>query len=81
MTPSEIQRLVDGECNARDRVTLLGSLDMDSRQWRALALALLEDDFEQEGFGIFKPVAERLAHVAAQCADARESGQGGEGMV
>ena len=33
----------------------------------ALALALLEDDFEHEGLGVFQPVAERLGHGGGLC--------------
>ncbi len=43
MLTVEMQRLVDGELDHSARARLLGSLSTDATEWRALALALLEE--------------------------------------
>ena len=45
----QLQRLVDGELAAKDRLALLKGVDQHPEQWRDVALALLEDQvFRQE---------------------------------
>lgn len=43
MSPLELQRMVDGELDHAQRAQKLGSLGDDVREWRSLALALLEE--------------------------------------
>ncbi|MEQ1828843.1 MAG: hypothetical protein ABL921_22965 [Pirellula sp.] len=43
MTPSELQKIVDGEISHEDRAKLLNSLGENSHAWRMLALALIEE--------------------------------------
>jgi hypothetical protein len=43
MSPLELQRIVDGEFDHAERARMLGSLGDDVREWRSLALALLEE--------------------------------------
>lgn len=43
MSPLDLQRIVDGEFDHAARADILRSLGEDVREWRALALALLEE--------------------------------------
>jgi hypothetical protein len=64
MSPLDLQRIVDGELDHAARADILRSLGEDVREWRALALALLEeqqwsqqlqrDSFLSDGEGEFQ---------------------------
>jgi len=43
VTQAQIQSMVDGECSHEVRATLLREIEFDPVHWRALALALLEE--------------------------------------
>lgn len=43
MSPLDLQRIVDGELDHSARAEILRSLGDDARQWRCLALALIEE--------------------------------------
>jgi len=59
VTQAQIQSMVDGECSHEERATLLREIEFDPANWRALAIALLE---EQEFSRQISSSAKRNSH-------------------
>jgi len=59
VTQAQIQSMVDGECSHEVRATLLREIEFDPANWRALAIALLE---EQEFSRQISSSAKRNSH-------------------
>ena len=67
ITPEQIQSIVDGECSHESRALILRSIEHQPSAWRALALALLE---EQQWARQVATLAKSTTAVRAEVFDA-----------